>query len=129
MNAQEQRAFAYKVTQFVWLIFGLMEGLLGLRFLLKLIGANPNSPVSALIYGITSPLLAPFHAMVGQPQVGDVVFEPVTLIAMLIYALLAWVIIRAAVILLYPLTNRSGRPRADTDGQPASRDPRQQETH
>lgn len=115
MDAKEQRAFAYKVTQFVWLIFGVVDGLLGLRFLLKLLGANPNSPVSTLIYGITEPLLAPFHALLGQPQVGDVVFEPGTLVAILVYALVAWVIIRAAVILLYPLTDRSRHVETDTD--------------
>lgn len=117
MNPRTQKAFADKVTQFVWLVFSVLESVLSLRFLLKLLGANPNSPISHFIFEITRPFLVPFHSLLGQPRVGDMVFEATTLVAVLIYALAGWVIIRAAVIILYPMTSRSSRPsrRAKTD--------------
>lgn len=72
----------------------ILEILLGLRFVLKLIGANPESGFAVLIYGITSIFVAPFTALVGTPTAGGSIFEFTTLIAMAIYALLAWVIVR-----------------------------------
>lgn len=108
MDPNVRRGFAYKLTQFIWLIFGLLESMLGLRFLLKLLGANPGSPVSQLIYGITAPLLAPFHALLGQPTVGDAVFEATTLVAMLVYLVVAWAVFQLATIVLYPPAKRSG---------------------
>src|SRR4030065_349405 len=41
--AAERRLGLFQVTRIVWTILGILEILLGLRFMLKLIGANPNS--------------------------------------------------------------------------------------
>ncbi len=75
-------------------ILGLLEILLGLRFLLKLIAANPNSGFAVFIYGITKPFLAPFTALVGTPTSGGTILVVTTLIAMAVYALLFWFIVR-----------------------------------
>ena len=48
---REQRIFTFKATQLIWLLFGILEALIALRIGLMLIGANPNSPIVALIYG------------------------------------------------------------------------------
>jgi hypothetical protein len=37
----EYRQMIYKITQFVWFLFGILEALIGFRIVLKLIGANP----------------------------------------------------------------------------------------
>ncbi|HSK66352.1 MAG TPA: hypothetical protein VK888_05445, partial [Anaerolineales bacterium] len=50
---REQRIFSFKVTQLIWLFLGILEALIALRIGLKLIGANPESPIVALIYGLT----------------------------------------------------------------------------
>ena len=88
--AAEGRLRGALVTQIVGAILGLLEILLGLRFVLKLIAANPNSGFAAFIYGITKPFLAPFTALVGTPSSGGTVVEVTTLIAMAVYALLFW---------------------------------------
>jgi len=88
--AAERRLRLALVTQIIWAILGLLEILLGLRFLLKLIAANPDSGFAVLVYGITAPFLAPFTALVGTPQSGGVILEVTTVIAMAIYALLFW---------------------------------------
>ena len=105
--AAERRLSLALVTQIIWAILGLLEVLLGLRFVLKLIAANPDSGFAALIYGITKPFLAPFTALVGTPQSGGTILEVTTLIAMAVYALFFWGVVR--VVLL-----AANRPRART---------------
>jgi YggT family protein len=92
--AAERRLRSALVTQIIWAILGLLEILLGLRFLLKLIAANPNSGFAVFIYGITKPFLAPFTALVGTPTSGGTILEVTTLIAMAVYALFFWVVVR-----------------------------------
>jgi hypothetical protein len=84
------RNVTFKATQLVWLLLGILEALLALRFVLKLIGANPSSPISMFIYGFTGLFLLPFAGLTGTPTLGNMVLEVPTLIAMAIYALLAW---------------------------------------
>jgi hypothetical protein len=50
---REQRIFTFKITQLIWLFLGILESLIALRIGLKLISANPESPIVALIYGLT----------------------------------------------------------------------------
>jgi YggT family protein len=92
--AAEGRLRGALVTQIIGVILGILEILLGLRFLLKLIAANPNSGFAVFIYGITKPLVAPFTALVGTPTSGGTILEVTTLIAMAVYALLFWVVVR-----------------------------------
>lgn len=91
--AAERRLRLALITQIAWAVLSFLEILLGLRFLLKLIGANPDSGFAVLIYGITEPLIAPFALLVGTPTAGGVILEVTTLIAMAIYALLFWGIV------------------------------------
>jgi len=88
--AAERRLRFGLVTQIIWAILGLLEIMLGLRFMLKLIAANPDSGFAVFIYGITAPFLAPFALLVGTPQAGGVILEVTTVIAMVVYALLFW---------------------------------------
>ena len=88
--AAERRLRLALVTQIIWAILGILEILLGLRFILKLIAANANSGFAVFIYGITKPLVAPFTALVGTPTSGGNILEWTTLIAMAVYALLFW---------------------------------------
>lgn len=98
---KERRIFTFKATQFVWLVFGILEGLIALRVLLKLIGANPNSPFAGFIYGFTSLFLLPFSGLTGTPAVGNMVLEISSLIAMAVYALLAWALERIIWVIFY----------------------------
>ena len=86
---REQRIFTFKATQLIWLLFGILEALIALRIGLMLIGANPNSPIVALIYGFTYLFLFPFEGLVGSPAAGNMVLELSSLFAMLIYGLIA----------------------------------------
>ena len=92
--AAERRLQFLQIDRIMYTLLGILEILLGLRFVLKLIAANPNSGFTVFIYGITGVFMAPFNALVGTPALGGSAFEVTTLIAMAVYALLFWVIVR-----------------------------------
>ncbi|MEK7109285.1 MAG: YggT family protein [Patescibacteria group bacterium] len=84
----------YRGTQIVWYILGLIEVLLAFRFVLKLLGANPEAGFSAFIYGVTYVFAAPFLSVFRITQVAGSVVEWTTLLAMLVYWMVAWGIIK-----------------------------------
>ena len=98
---REQRIFSFKATQLIWLLLGILEALIALRIGLMLIGANPNSPIVALIYGVTYLFLFPFSGLVNSPTYGSMVLELSSMFAMLIYALIAWAVERVVWLIFY----------------------------
>ena len=96
--AAEHRMQLFQVTRILWTILGLLEILLGLRFVLHLIGANAASGFAQFIYGITGPFMAPFANLVGTPAAGSTVFEVTALIAMAVYALFFWIVVRVVAV-------------------------------
>ena len=95
-----RRGLVYKLVQAVYLIFGIIEGLIAIRFILRALGANPGNSFAAFIYGVTAPLIAPFVGLFGTPQYQGGVLELHSIVAILIYALLAWVIAKVLWLLL-----------------------------
>jgi len=98
---REQRIFTFKASQVIWLLLGILEVLIALRIGLKLIGANPDSPIVALIYGFTYLFLFPFEGMTAAPSAGGMVLELSSFFAMAIYALIAWAVERAVWVAFY----------------------------
>jgi hypothetical protein len=98
----EQRRYALeRVTQIIWLVVSFIEALLGMRFVLKLIGANPQAGFAQLIYGLSAPFMALFYNLTGNPAAAGSVIEVTTLIAMLVYALFGWLIVKLVWVLFY----------------------------
>jgi len=120
--AAERRLRLALVTQIIYAILGVLEVLLGLRFALKVIAANEASGFAAFIYGITKPFLAPFTALVGTPKSGGMVFEATTLIAMAVYALFVWIVVRVILIAATRPTARTvtRSVREQTPGDPGN---------
>ena len=106
---REQRIFTFKATELVWLLFGILEALIAIRIGLKLIGANPDSPIVAMIYGFTELFLFPFAGMIASPAAGGMVLEISSMFAMLIYGLVAWALERLVWLVFY-------RPRGPVVG-------------
>lgn len=94
MNSQES---LYRTTRIVWYIFYAIEVLLVFRFALKLLGANAAAGFTQFIYGASQILVAPFVYVFGTPAVGGSVVEISTLLAMLVYWVLAWGIVKLIV--------------------------------
>ncbi len=84
-----------KVEMLVRYLTSLLLGLLGIRFILALLGANENNPFAAFIYNVTYPFVAPFFGLFGyQFQYGVARAEIETLVAMAVYALIGYAISR-----------------------------------
>lgn len=95
VSADTQERKVNKVNQIVWFIFGVFIILpLALRVLLALMGANTTNAFASFIYSYTALFVAPFRGLlqVGEFQAGVSRFEFETLIAIVVYALLAWVV-------------------------------------
>ncbi len=79
----------WRAIQTVWFVAGVIDVLVGLRFVLKLLGASTASPFVVLLYGITAVLVAPFRGIFPISGEGAFVFEPASLVALVIYPLIA----------------------------------------
>lgn len=83
----------FRAYQVIWFILGIIEVVLAFRFLLKLLGANPQSGFTSFIYAISSPFALPFAGILGITGISEVTLEWSTLIAMVVYAIVAYGII------------------------------------
>jgi hypothetical protein len=70
-----------------------------IRFVLKALGANADAGFAQLMYGITGPLVAPFVGLFGTPQAASgATLELNSPIALVIYALVGWLLARVALL-------------------------------
>ncbi|HAE36775.1 TPA: YggT family protein [Candidatus Nomurabacteria bacterium] len=84
----------YRGTQIVWYVLGVVEVLLAFRFVLKFLGANAGAGFSSLIYQITHIFATPFLNVFRITNVSGSIFEWTTLLAMVVYWMLAIGIIK-----------------------------------
>jgi hypothetical protein len=82
----------------------VVNGLIALRFLLKLMAANAANPFAALVYFLSRPFVAIFVGLTPTPSFEGIQIEFFDLIAILVYFLLAWAIIRLLWILFARLS-------------------------
>jgi hypothetical protein len=86
------------VMYLIYFLSGVLDLLLAFRFVLKLTGANPATAFVKFIYGMTQIFVMPFRgifpAATTQGAVTTAVFEPQTLVAIVVYAAIAWGIVR-----------------------------------
>jgi len=85
-----EKKVIFRTYQVIWYVLGLFESLLALRFIFRLSGAGTASTFVQLIYGMTAPLIAPFKGIYPTVNVVGSYFEGITLVAMVIYFLIAW---------------------------------------
>jgi hypothetical protein len=96
----QRRGTASRVTQAIYLIFGIVEALLVIRFVLKLLGANAEAGFASLMYRISTPLVAPFVGLFGTSQLNGMVLELEALVAIVVYGLIGWGFAKLAWLLL-----------------------------
>lgn len=80
----------FRGTQVVWYLFTLLEILLIFRLGLRFTGANPNAGFTSFIYSVTWPFVEPFFAVFRTTLVEGQAFEWTTLLAMIVYYVIAW---------------------------------------
>lgn len=97
----EEKSFTAK--RVVYYILGIVEALLAFRLIFKILGANPESGFVSIIYSISRVFLIPFTAIFRSAATQGIetkaVLEPGTIIAMVVYALIAWGIAKLIVIM------------------------------
>lgn len=91
-----RRETADKLRQGIYVLFGFIEVLLAIRFVLRLLGANAQAGFAQLIYGVTGPLVGPFQGLFGTVQSDASVLESSSLVALVVYALVAWLVVKLA---------------------------------
>jgi len=100
-EGREQRIATFKATQLIWLSLGLLEVLLALRVVFKLIAINADNLFASILYFVTGIFVAPFASLTGAPALGNMVLEISTIIAMIVYLLIAWGLERIVYVLFY----------------------------
>ena len=78
----------------IWFVVGVINVLLAIRFTLLLLGANRTAGFVDFIYSITSVFVAPFVGIFGEPTYGRFMFDWSSLLAIVVYSLIAWGIVR-----------------------------------
>jgi YggT family protein len=102
MHAKPRMRLA-KWSQAITWIYVTLEITLGFRVFLKFIGANPLNPFTQFIYHLTKPFVAPFMGLTVTPDVsGAAVLEISSLIGMISYGVMYWLVIRLIWILFNP---------------------------
>ena len=97
----------YRGTQVVWYALGVLEALLAFRFVLKLLVANSAAGFTNFIYSLSYPFATPFLSVFRVTRVEGAVFEWTTLLAMLVY----WLIARG-IIKLFHISKTVSTPEA-----------------
>ena len=91
--ARNQNAAIARIVHVVDFLFGILELLLAARILLHMLAANPSNPFANFVYTLSEPFVALFANLVQNPKfTPNSVLEVTTLIAMLVYGVLAWII-------------------------------------
>ena len=105
----EHGRYNFRAAAAVGLVIGVVDVLIAGRFLLKLLGASAQSSFVGFIYGVTSPLVEPFRGIFPTSGTANNIFEPAALVAIAVFALIAW----GAVVLIRIATAPKGtRPAA-----------------
>jgi len=97
-NGNKEKKGDIKTKRIIYYILGTLEVLLGFRLIFKVLGANTESTFVSIIYSVTSVFIAPFTGIFRTAKTAGIetqsVLEPALIIAMLVYVLLAWGIVR-----------------------------------
>jgi hypothetical protein len=89
----EKKKAIFRTYQVIWYILAVIEILLAFRVTLKAFGANPLSPFTTLVYALSNPLAYPFSGILPVSVYGNSAFEWSTIIAAIVYALIAYGIV------------------------------------
>ncbi len=102
----------FRTYQIIWYILGVVEILLGFRMTLLALGANPTSEFTSLIYAVSDPLAIPFRGILANTISGASVLEWSTLIAAIVYALVAYGLVHIMQI-IKPVTQKEVEQKVD----------------
>jgi uncharacterized protein YggT (Ycf19 family) len=102
----------------IYLLFGVINGLLLIRIVLKMLAANPSAGFSSFVYSTTDIFLAPFRNLLPAVTSGRAVLEMSAVVAIIVYALIGWGLARLVAIMMSRSVtvshrSQSHRPRTE----------------
>ena len=98
----------------VWFVFGAIEIVIAIRFVLTLLGANAEAGFVRFMYAVSDVFMAPFNAIFSTDRVAGATFEWSALVAIAVYALIAWGLV-ALIGVLSPRQHAQTVERVETD--------------
>jgi hypothetical protein len=112
VNAAGQRTYVESgpsglavVRRIVGLIFGILIGLILLRFVLLLLGANADNGIVDAIYGLSEPLVAPFRGIFALETFRPTGASVVDIAALV--AIVGWLLIYLLVFAILKIPDRA----------------------
>jgi len=95
VEAANQNSAVARVVNIVYYLFGLVEVVLGIRVFLHLIADNSGNAFANIIDTLSYPFVVLFTTLVPNPVLGtNSVLEITTVIAMVVWAIVAWLFAR-----------------------------------
>lgn len=95
-----------RTAQVIYFLLGVLEIILALRFIFRLTSADTSNGFANFIFNFSNPFVAPFNGIFNdQALTRTGVLEISTLLAMAIYALIFWGVVKLMYVLFAP--NRS----------------------
>lgn len=102
------------LARVVWFVFGAIEILIAIRFVLILLGANAEAGFVRFIYASSGVFMAPFNAIIDTGRASGATFEWSALVAIAVYALIAWGLV-ALIGVISPRQHAQTVERVETD--------------
>ena len=91
--AANQNSALARIVNIVYFLFGALQLLLVVRVVLHLIGANAGNGFASFINGLSAPFVVLFASLLQNPVLSTTaVLEITTIIAIIVYAILAWLV-------------------------------------
>ena len=90
VHTEVRRPLEAVLSRGVMFVFGVIEVFIAIRFVLTLLGANAEAGFVKFIYAVSDVFMAPFNAIFNTQTVEGATFEWSALVAMAVYALIAW---------------------------------------
>ena len=99
---QQRRFGVGKTIDLVWYVLGVLEVVLTARFFFSLTAANSAAGFVKFIFAISQPFAWPFNGIFPVPREGNNIFDLNILLAMVVYAVIAWGIARLLALTIEP---------------------------
>lgn len=91
-ETETKEAKSDRGNAWVWYVVGIIDLLLLLRIIFHLFGAR-SAGFTNFLYAITGPFVSPFRGIFASPSVEGSYFDTASLVAIVIYALVGWLIV------------------------------------
>lgn len=84
----------YILISLLNIALGVIAFFLGLRIVLRLFAANPETPFVSWVYGVSNTLIDPFRGIFPNAAIGtEAVFDVPAFIALIVYAMIIYLAI------------------------------------